>query len=61
MESNQDSKTMGEAKECCQQQENLEVAEQRDNLIIRQCKVCLCRHFELSVDPGIIGLQGSIL
>jgi hypothetical protein len=46
-------------KECCQNPENLEVQpSEKPELIIRKCSVCGCRHFELSMDPGIIGLKG---
>lgn len=45
-------------KECCQKVENL-VPQPSDkpDLSILKCKVCGCRHFELSVDPGIIALE----
>jgi hypothetical protein len=59
MESNQDPEDR--RKVCCQQEENIYVAEQVDNLVIRKCKVCGCRHFELSVEAGQIGLTGARL
>lgn len=41
-------------KECCQKTENLELQpSERKDLVVYKCKVCGCRHFELSVDPGV--------
>jgi hypothetical protein len=49
-------------KECCRNPENLEVQQgDKSDLTIQKCKVCGCRHFELSVDPGYIGLFGKTL
>lgn len=46
-------------KECCQKEENLELQpKDKADLIIWKCKICGCRHFELTIDPGRIGLKG---
>jgi len=53
---------MNERKECCQKPENLELQpNNRAELTIMVCKVCGCRHFELSVEPLQIGVQGAVL
>ncbi len=40
-------------KECCKKPENLREPERlRDDLVFRRCKVCGCRHFELTLEPG---------
>lgn len=49
---------MNEKKECCKNVENLVPSQERPDLIINVCKVCNCRHFELSVDIGSLGLKG---
>ena len=43
---------------CCDKPENLvfDEARQRD-LIVRKCKVCGRRHYELSLDPVRLGLK----
>jgi hypothetical protein len=47
-------------KDCCKQEENLEIQpSDKPELIIRKCRICGCRHFELGLDPGIIGLKGQ--
>ena len=48
-------------KECCQKVENLELRLYRPDLVINVCKVCGCRHFELTVDPGKLRLRGQSL
>jgi hypothetical protein len=51
-----------ERKPCCQDPANLS-APIRDpegpGLEIRVCRVCACRHYELTLEPGVIGLRGS--
>jgi hypothetical protein len=43
---------------CCQQPENLKALPQtRTDLIIRVCAVCGRRHFEVTMEPGRIGLK----
>ncbi len=53
----------GTAKECCLNSDNLYISigrdEQRDDVTIRRCQVCDCRHFEAIVDPGEIGVHGA--
>ncbi len=44
-------------KECCKKPENLALHEKRDDLIVMKCKVCGCRHFELTMDVGKFGLK----
>jgi len=53
----------GEKKDCCKLEDNLKVqpSDGRPELLIRKCIVCGCRHIELSLDPGIIGLEGTKL
>jgi hypothetical protein len=47
-------------KECCKQEDNLgPVVQEREDLIYRRCRVCQCRHFELTVDPLRLGIHGS--
>lgn len=38
--------------ECCEVKENLFVSEQQNGLVVKTCKVCHRRHFELSVDKA---------
>lgn len=46
-------------KECCGQLENLEPHQETPDLLINVCKICGCRHFELTVDSGKMGLIGG--
>lgn len=47
---------------CCEKPENLvEEPSGKPDLVLRRCAMCHCRHFELTVDPGIIGVKGSSL
>jgi len=49
-------------KECCQRLENLELQQNdKSDLRVMKCKICGCRHFELSVDIGMLGLLGNKL
>ncbi len=49
-------------KDCCKQSENLEMQlSDKPDLVIQKCKVCGCRHFELQVDPGRLGLSGAMM
>ena len=50
---------MSDVKDCCQKPENLVAQQDRPDLLVRVCKVCGCRHFELTVDPGKLGLRGT--
>jgi len=52
---------MDERKECCQKVESLELQpSDKPDLEIRKCKICGCRHLELSVDPGKLGLTWKV-
>ena len=49
-------------KDCCKDEKNLVLQpSDKPELEIRKCSVCGCRHFELTVDPGVIGLEGIAL
>lgn len=54
---------MDERKPCCQDPGNLQrdKAEERNRpgLVCMRCQVCQCRHFELTVEPGVLGLRGE--
>lgn len=46
--------------ECCANPNNLEVVEdERPDVVVRQCKVCSCRHIEFGIDPVEIGMEFS--
>jgi len=58
-----DIKIGGGVKECCQKARNLVLrAEDQDvqqsDKLVRRCKVCDCRHIEITVEPGEIGVFG---
>jgi len=48
---------------CCRNPENLELVSERRREgaaeVCRRCRACGCRHFDLTVDPGVIGIQLS--
>lgn len=46
-------------KECCSQPKNLTETQERPDLTVQVCQVCGCRHFELTINPGKIGIQGK--
>jgi len=51
---------------CCEKPENREAVEspeeeRRESLTVERCTVCGRRHFELTVDPGKLGLRGGAL
>lgn len=46
-----------EKKECCMIAENLVSQNERPDLIISVCKVCNCRHFEVTLAAGSLGLK----
>lgn len=48
-------------KTCCKEEDNLEVHQMSSELVIRICKVCGCRHFELDAETAILGAMGSSL
>ena len=44
--------------ECCKEEDNLEIRDSgKSDLILRVCKVCNRRHFELTINRGIFGIQ----
>jgi hypothetical protein len=45
---------------CCREEANLgPVVRETADLLYRRCTVCGRRHFELTVDPGQLGLTGA--
>ena len=48
---------VGGKKSCCQNPANLTLIEQRADIEVRRCSICQCRHFELTVDAGSLGLK----
>ncbi len=51
-------------KECCATPGNLELKPDHPDarppdLSVKVCRVCGLRHFELTVDPGNLGLRGA--
>ena len=49
-------------KDCCRVAENLEYHEiKKGHLVAYRCRKCGCRHFELTAQPGKLGLMGSSL
>ena len=54
--------------ECCTYPENRDSGpgprgadDAPDGVTITHCRVCECRHFEVTVDPGKFGIQGAAL
>jgi hypothetical protein len=47
--------------ECCKNEENLVPHEDGPRRVIKICKVCGRRHFEFSVEPGVIFAKGAPL
>jgi hypothetical protein len=46
------------AKECCQKPENLkEEYDPRPEFKVFVCQICGCRHYELTVEAGDLGLK----
>ena len=52
----------GKPNDCCNDDGNLEIRQPneivRDNITVRVCKVCGCRHFELIADRGDYDARG---
>lgn len=58
-------------KPCCQNQRNLKARVHYTNrfgwlkfwkspdLVVNTCVVCGCRHFELTINPGVLGVVGK--
>jgi len=53
------SETKDNVKDCCKQPENLVPHQDRPELLVNVCKVCGCRHFELTLEPGVLGVVGA--
>lgn len=59
--------TDDDIKDCCADLNNRGETDESDqpspmgDLTISTCQVCGCRHFELTVDPGKLGLLGATL
>jgi hypothetical protein len=50
---------MDTRKDCCKIPENLESQPtERQDFSVMKCRVCGCRHFELTVDPIVLKLKG---
>jgi len=47
---------------CCRMPGNVPVIighpDARPDLVVRICRICEARHFELSLDPGYLGIVG---
>lgn len=52
-------------KDCCKVEENLSPPERYDperaDLLFRRCKVCGCRHFEATAEPGRVFMRGAAI
>jgi len=48
-------------KECCKQPANRVVIERRPSVIVEQCQACQCKHYEFTVDPIVLGVDGAQL
>lgn len=46
-------------KDCCQDVGQSVRERLSEDLEVRKCRVCGCRHFELSIDPAELGAMGS--
>lgn len=46
---------------CCNDPDNLEVTPAAKDLTVKECKVCGCKHYEFTVDPGELGVTGAAL
>jgi len=48
----------GKVKECCKHQPNLKALPQdRGDVLIKVCNVCLCRHTKMWAEPGVVGAR----
>ena len=47
-------------KDCCKDEATLALltSSTRPDLIVKLCLVCGCKHYELTVEPGVLGLRG---
>jgi len=47
-------------KKCCQNPNNLHVAERKPNgAVVKQCKECGCKHYEMEAEAGQLGVLGA--
>jgi hypothetical protein len=58
------SQVNGILRPCCAMTENLQTLnrfspEHRYGMIVRQCRACGRKHYELQADPGQIGVTGT--
>lgn len=49
---------------CCGDDRNLQTlsrfsSEHRHGMIVKQCRICGRKHYELQCDPGAMGVQGA--
>lgn len=51
-------KSNGLVRPCCMP-ENLEPYRLRPDLVVRRCRICGARHFEMTVDPGNAFARGE--
>jgi len=50
-----------QVRRCCKQPANVAIFQARPDLTVGICVKCGSRHFDLTVDPGVIGLRGAKL
>jgi hypothetical protein len=58
------TQVQGLIRACCAEVENLQdlqrfSSEHRHGMIVRQCRLCGRKHYELRADPGQFGLRGG--
>ena len=58
------TQVQGLIRACCAEVENLQdlqrfSAEHRHGMIVRQCRLCGRKHYELRADPGGFGVRGA--
>lgn len=46
-------------KECCQKKENRVPVQVNGAVVVEQCKVCGCKHYEMHAEPGVIFAKAS--
>ena len=45
--------------DCCANDANLDATREREDLVVKVCRVCGRRHIEFDVDAGLIGVTGT--
>lgn len=53
--------TTDDIKDCCKIEANLVSTQINEELLVKVCQVCGCRHFEVTLDKGSLGAVGSTL